>query len=543
MNFSYYNIDIPNGRTSGEVQTLCPICSHTRKKKTDKCLSVNMDKKTWFCHHCNWKGAIIEREDQVKYVRPEWKNNTNLPDKVLKWFESRRISAETCLKMKISHETEFMPQLGKETSVIAFNYFFNGELVNVKYRDGAKNFKLHKDAELIPYNIDCVINADEVWIVEGEMDALSLIEAGVDNVISVPNGASKNLSYFDKFMPLFDSVKRIHIAADNDSPGLELRHVIADRFGRDRCDYIQWGGCKDANEYLMQNGGLALREACHTFTEFPMTGVFGVSDFLPEIENLYNYGLPAGYDTGMPGFDRLLKFHMGYLTTITGVPGHGKSDFLDHILIKLLQRHGLKGAYYSPENRPVELHISKLMRKITQRPFMGRDRMNQTEVMEAMYLLSDNIFFIKPENDFTLDSILQHIAVLKNRKGIDWFVIDAWNKLEHQYTDSETRYIGQSLDKLVNFCERYNVHCFLVAHPRKIQKNESGTYNVPSLYDIAGSANFFNKTDNGITVYRNFQKNKVEVHVQKVKFSHWGEVGMQTFLYDLPTGLYIENNI
>lgn len=543
MNFAYYNIDIPNGRTSGEVQTTCPICSHTRKKKTDKCLSVNMDKKTWYCHHCTWKGAIIERKEEVKYTRPEWKNNTNLPDKVLKWFESRRISAETCLKTKISHETEFMPQTGKETSVIAFNYFLNGELINVKYRDGAKNFKLLKNAELIPYNVDSIIGADEVWIVEGEMDALSLIESGINAVISVPNGASKNLQYFDKFMPLFDDVKRIHIAADNDSPGLELRHAIADRFGRDKCDWINWGECKDANEYLMQYGGLALRQACETFTEFPMTGVFQITDYLQEVENLYNFGLPTGYDTGMPGFDRLLKFHTGYLTTITGVPGHGKSDFLDHILIKLLQRHGLKGAYYSPENRPVELHISKLMRKITQRPFMGRDRMSQDEVMEAMYLLTDNIFFVKPETDFTLDSILQHIAVLKNRKNIDWFVIDAWNKLEHQYTDSETRYIGQSLDKLVNFCERYNVHCFLVAHPRKIQKNEAGVYNVPSLYDIAGSANFFNKTDNGITVYRNFQKNNVEVHVQKVKFSHWGEIGMQTFLYDLPTGLYIENNI
>jgi twinkle protein len=543
MNFAYYNIELPHGKTAGEVQTICPQCSHTRKKKTDKCLSINLDKKTWFCHHCNWKGAIIERTNEIKYVRPEWKNNTNLPDKVLKWFEGRRISAETCLKMNISHETEFMPQVNEKVAVIGFNYFLNGELVNVKYRDGRKNFKLFKDAELIPYNIDCIINADEVWIVEGEMDALSLIEVGINNVISVPNGAAKNLQYFDKFMPLFDSVQKIHIAVDNDSPGLELRNAIADRFGKEKCNYIEWGECKDANEYLMQNGGLALVDACRNFVEFPMTGVFAIRDYLQEVENLYNYGLPPGYETGMLGFDRLLKFHKGYLTTITGVPGHGKSDFLDHLLVKLLQRHSLKGAFYSPENRPVELHISKLLRKITQRPFVGQHRMNQEEIFEAMMLLDDSIFFVKPENDFTLDSILQHVALLKNRKGIDWFVIDAWNKLEHQYTDSETRYIGQSLDKLVNFCERHNLHCFLVAHPRKIQRNEAGVYNVPSLYDIAGSANFYNKTDNGITVYRNFAKNTVEVYVQKVKFSHWGEVGMQMFNYDIQTGLYIETNV
>ena len=174
---------------------------------------------------------------------------------------------------------------------------------------------------------------------------------------------------------------------------------------------------------------------------------------------------------------------------------------------------------------------------------MGQHRMSQDEIYEALYLLENSIFFVKPEKDFSLDSILAKVAELKNRKNIDWFVIDAWNKLEHQYGESETKYIGQSLDKIVNFCERYNVHCFLVAHPRKISKNADGFYEVPSLYDIAGSANFYNKTDNGLTVYRNFKNENVEVYIQKVKFSHWGEVGMQKFNYDIPTGLYIETSI
>ena len=540
LNYSYYGIEVPNGKTAGEVQTLCPQCSHTRKKKTDKCLSVNLDKKTWFCHHCNWKGAIIEKVNEVKYVRPEWKNNTNLPDKVLKWFESRRISAETCLKLNISHELEYMPQINAKVAVIAFNYFLNGELVNVKYRDGRKNFKLHKDAELIPYNFDSVIGADEIWIVEGEMDCLSLIEVGINPVISVPNGASKNLQYFDRFMPLLDNVKKVHIAVDNDAVGLELRNTIAERFGKHRCDFIDWGDCKDANEYLMQHGGLALKEFATTFTEFPMMGVYKITDFLPELVNLYNYGLPEGYSTGMDNFDKLLKIHKGYLTTITGIPGHGKSDFLDMICMKLMVKHGLKGAFYSPENRPSELHISKMIRKLANGNFYGYNRLSVTDVYSAISTLDEHIFFVKPDNDFTLDSVLSLVAGLKNRRGIDYFVIDAWNKLEHQYVDSETKYIGQSLDKLVNFCERYNVHCFLVAHPRKIQKKDNGNYHIPTLYDIAGSANFFNKTDNGIVVYRDFESNNVEIHVQKVKFSHWGQVGQANFSYDIQTGNYIQ---
>jgi twinkle protein len=264
----------------------------------------------------------------------------------------------------------------------------------------------------------------------------------------------------------------------------------------------------------------------------------GIQD---DIYDLYQNGLPQGVDTGMNGFDRLLKFHKGYLTTITGIPGHGKSDFLDHILIKLNTRHGWKGAFYSPENRPTQLHFSKLARKITMRPWYGEHRMNESELQSAMFFLDETVYFIKPENDFTLDSILSHVKLLINRKGIDYFVIDAWNKLEHQYSESETKYIGQSLDKLVNFCERNNVHCFLVAHPTKIRK-DNGFYEVPNLYDIAGSANFFNKTDNGITVYRDMRNDIVEVHVQKVKFSHWGEIGMQKFNYDKTTGLYLETH-
>ncbi len=540
MNYGFYNIEIPAGKTSGEVQTLCPQCSHTRKKKTDKCLSVNLDKKAWYCQHCTWKGAIIDRPEVVKYELPEWKNNTTLSDKVLKWFEGRRITAATLNKMQITEQVEWMPQVSKEVNCICFNYFYEGQLINTKYRDGAKHFKMHKGAELIPYNIDCLATAKEVWIVEGEMDALSLIEAGIENVISVPNGAQPNLTFFDRFMPSFDHIEKIHIAVDNDAPGIELRNAIAERFGKDKCDYIVFNDCKDANEFLLLNGAFALRDAANSFTEFPMVGVFSITDFLPDIENLYNYGLPAGADTGMWGFDQHLKFHKGYLTTITGVPGHGKSDFLDHIIVKLLQRHGWKGAFYSPENRPTELHISKLLKKISQRPFMGQDRMTQDEIYEALYLLENSIYFVKPEKDFTLESILSKVAELKNRRNIDWFVIDAWNKLEHQYSESETKYIGQSLDKLVNFCERYNVHCFLVAHPRKIAKRDGKNYDIPTLYDIAGSANFFNKTDNGITVYRNFDNNTVEVHIQKVKFSHWGKVGQQNFTYDTATGLYVE---
>ena len=66
MDYRDFNIDIRSSKTTGEVQCTCPQCSHTRKKKTDKCLSVNLDKGTWFCHHCGWKGALINTIEKIE---------------------------------------------------------------------------------------------------------------------------------------------------------------------------------------------------------------------------------------------------------------------------------------------------------------------------------------------------------------------------------------------------------------------------------------------------------------------------------------------
>ena len=89
------------------------------------------------------------------------------------------------------------------------------------------------------------------------------------------------------------------------------------------------------------------------------------------------------------------------------------------------------------------------------------------------------------------------------------------------------------------FCERQRVHCFLVAHPTKIMKNkDTGMYEVPNLYSISGSANFFNKTANGITVYRNAETGMSEIYIQKVKFKHWGQTGCVHLSWDSVNGRY-----
>ena len=91
-------------------------------------------------------------------------------------------------------------------------------------------------------------------------------------------------------------------------------------------------------------------------------------------------------------------------------------------------------------------------------------------------------------------------------------------------------YIGKILSQITQFCQQTNTHLFLVAHPRKIE-SDGGVYKKPTLYDISGSADFFNKAYNGLIAYRcigqktKYKSDVVRVHVEKVKRKENGQLG------------------
>lgn len=534
----------------GENKMVCPICSHTRKKKKDKCFSYNTIKNMGRCNHCSEslveKREFQKEEQQIEYKRPLFPSISSYSEGFKKFFTDRKISEETLVAMKVTEGVEYMPQASKEINTIQFNYFKNGQIVNVKYRGANKSFKLFKDGELIMYNIDVAINNKEIIIVEGEMDCLAMIEAGYKNTISVPNGASLgniNLSYLDNCVEMFDNDTQFILALDNDEAGSNLRDELARRLGFENCNKVIFKDCKDANDCLVKYGVQGIIDSMSNKSEFPIEGVFNANDIKDDIYSYYKDGLPKGSNIGLDELDDLIKFQEGYITTISGIPGHGKSEFLDFILCKLNILHGWKTALYSPENHPLELHFSKFAEKMIGKPFEGNNRLSSIELDGMIKYHSKNFFFINPEEDFTIDNILVAVKSLIRKKGVKAFVIDAWNKLDHHYTTNETKYISEQLDKLVMFCEKNKVHLFLVAHPTKIQKDKStGLHEVPTLYNISGSANFYNKTSNGLVVYRNYAEGTTEIYVQKVKFKHWGKVGNVHLAWDYKNGRYYKGN-
>ena len=551
MEIDYNKLDKLGISNNGKKKQFCPKCHSERKHKTDKSLAVYWDTCTAKCHHCGesfffGKNQKLNdgqspkkqpmKQKSKEYAKPNRLTNKEpLDENMKRWFEGRAIPAEIAEAEGIFKVCRKLTQTDNVEKCIVFPYKVDGELVNRKYRDGAKNFMLEKDARLVPWRIDSIRDTSECIITEGEMDALSFLVAGRKDVISVPNGAQKNLTYLDDFIEThFENKSRIYIAADTDAKGLELRAELVRRFGEEKCRIVTYSeGCKDANELLQQSGAEALRQALAGAQEVPLEGVFTAGDVREELELLLEKGLQKGATFGMGGLDDLLSVETGRLMIVTGIPGDGKSEILDEMAVHLSLRYDWRCAWFSPENFPVTLHHPKLIEKLIGKRFM-KGLIKPMEFEAAVGYLTHNFFDIMPEDGYRVDTILDTAEALVRRKGIRVFILDPYNCLEHQIPtgQSETQYIGEFLEKLRSFARRRQVLVILCAHPVKMKKDPaSGKYPVPTMYDISGSASFFNKADFGIAIERDRSRDITRVHVQKVKFRHLGQPGVASFRF------------
>ena len=260
-----------HGLKEGATQGTCPLCSSTRQPKNQKaqCASYDWDRGLGTCHNCDTSFQLhtYQRKGASErvYIRPTEPANFNeVSTNVETWFGTRGISKQTLKDLQVTEGPEWMPQTSKQENTIQFNYFMGDQLINVKYRDGRKNFKLYKGAEKVFYNINSIVGYDECVIVEGEMDVLALHEAGIKNVISVPNGAtlnSNNLDYLDNCIDYFEDKTKIILAVDADEPGQALKQEFIRRLGAEACYTVDFAGCKDANDYLIEHSADMLRSA------------------------------------------------------------------------------------------------------------------------------------------------------------------------------------------------------------------------------------------------------------------------------------------
>lgn len=559
LTWSDLGIDAPAGGT-GEYRTKCPKCSPLRKPEHQriKDLAVNLADGIAYCHHCSRTASLItgwsddprpiRRRDQPQYERPRPLPQVAQPtvwENAVKWFAGRAIPEAVMHAMNVSAALEFCPVCDRETGHILFPFIVDGEHINTKHRCGKKHFRMEKGARRVLYNLDGCRDAETVIVVEGEMDALSLIAAGMSNVVSVPDGApapdaksySSKFAFLDSGETLFTNASRVILATDADAPGQKLADELARRIGPEKCARVTWDAeHKDANDCLIAAGPDYLRAVIESATPYPVEGLFTGADMVADLDRLYDNGIDPGVTFGYPTLDEFYRIQLGQISVWTGIPSHGKSTVLDQFLMKLAEHHGWTFALFSPEQQPLVRHQRALIEQHAGKPMLTgpTDRMSKAEMRAANAWVAQHFAFILPEHT-DVQTILALAKVQIYRNGVKGVVIDPWNELEHARPRhlSETEYISETLSTFRRFAWLHDIHLWIVAHPTKMRRTDDDAEPVPTLWDISGSAHFRNKADVGVTVWRDLQKldDTVEVHITKMRWEDNGKLGCVRFGY------------
>ena len=553
-----------------EIYTTCPKCSHTRKKSQVKCLSANIEKGVWHCWHCEWAGSLAHGEQgrsrPFDWKPPTYRRPVFLPapptNELLQFFERRGIDRSVVEQFGIRQDMVYFPQIEARVPAIVFPYRRKAEVVNCKYRalsvgaDQKKMFRQETDAEKIFYNVDSLVGQTTAYVVEGEMDVVACAMAGLLAVVSVPDGAppehskptAKKFEYLVNCESALAPLTKIILAVDGDGPGHALEEELARRLGQERCWRVQWPeGCKDANDVLVSQGKAALRDVLANAKPWPIENFVSIIDITTDIYALRRRAIPRGASTGWPSLDEFYTVMPGEMTIVTGTPGSGKSEFLDALMLNLMQREAWPVLYCSPENLPVTRHARKLIEKYHGGPFYDygpQAGMTDRQIYEALEFMQPLVAFISPDDSLTIDGVLKRARADVFRRGLKGLVLDPWNEFDHRRAPglTETEHISASLGMIRRFAQMNGAHVWVVAHPAKLQKDLDGQYPVPRPYDISGSAHWFNRADNCVTVWRNMQDPAAdtEIHVQKVRSKYVGQVGTVTLAWDKYSGRYRE---
>jgi len=452
--FRDFGIDVPAG-ASGNVKTTCPQCSHSRRKQSSPCLSVNLDEGVWNCWHCGWKGTLKAGAEKAELkpknlVKPAYDfSKLGLTPKVLEYFKGRGISEKVLVDNQVGYGPAWMPGPNAEVTCIQLPYIKGGQVVNVKYRDGKKNFRQAKDAEKCLFRFDEIEKRaaqDRTLIIcEGEMDALALVTVGYNAVTSVPDGApslgtknyEKKFSFLESAEGLLAKYGRVVLCVDNDAPGQTLEHELARRIGFEKCLRVTYPeGCKDINDVLVKYGKDMVAKVISEAKPMPIAGLYTASDIKGDVELLYEQGFRRGLSTGWHSVDEFYTVRPGEMTIVTGIPGSGKSNWLDALTVNLSQMHGWSFCFCSPENWPVQRHVASIMEKLVEKPFAqsrgNSARMDRNDLELALEVMDGTFNFIMlGDEDMALDNILSKVRAAIFRYGVKGVVLDPWNEFEH----------------------------------------------------------------------------------------------------------------
>ena len=231
-------------------------------------------------------------------------------------------------------------------------------------------------------------------------------------------------------------------------------------------------------------------------------------------------------------FSRICKIYSGQLIVVTGTPGHGKSTFVMNWLCKMAREHGTMTWAYVPEN---ERFLREKLRRIWQ------NEKTWDHFSENQFFYQSSYPEFNPDDFKDIGWVIDRAAKAIREYDPPSVVvlIDPWNELDRarRRDESVTDYIGRALIHVKDFCRGMKATVIIVAHPRSPPNDNSSR--VPGLYDVEGSAKWFDKMDNGLTVSRNYETGITKVISGKSRYSpDTGRIGAAFFHVDEESGVF-----
>ena len=572
-NWGNWRIEAGEDRGDGWFFSTCPRCHGRSVGSSVPTLLGHLESGRFFCADCGHHGdaSLVPsnyRGSRVDLTLPWWEPLS--PAEAEAWLgEQQRsplpVTLEVGKGLALVTDTDnpgweealVFPCRDKDSdqvaSVVLLPKLSDGQLLPPQDLPGTQSVPLGWNT----------LQGDKIVFVDHPLDRLALEAASVDNVVCVPprmnpllpgGGDWSALAFMEKTL---HSMSRFVMALRDNETGKKLEEELSRRIGRDRCLRVRWQNYKTPDEVtcaasvLATLGEGALREAIEKAPPYPVAGIHELRDVDENFEVLYEFGLQPGVSTGWPTLDLHYTVKLGQWTVLTGIPGHGKSNFVDSLAINLAKMYGWKFGMFSPESQPIERHYASLMEKAAGRPFNegNHPRISVEEKNLYKEWLNEHFKSILPDEDegtWTVDGILGLARTLVLRYGIRGLVIDPWNELNHTRPPhiTEADYIAMELTKVRRFARVYGVHVWVVVHPNTQDKGSDGKYAVITPYMLAGGANWRNKADNMISGFRNLLQVDEEIfdlYIQKIRFKEVGRLGRASLRGDPVCGRYIDD--
>ena len=426
-------------------------------------------------------------------------------DEAVEYLKTRGIGEEVAKRFSITVRKD-----AKNILVFPFKDA-EGRLVAVKYRK--TDFKKGRDKNKEWYEADTMpilFGMDQakdfskpLIITEGQLDSLSVAEAGIENAVSVPTGAS-GFTWFSYSLLWLRQFKEIIVFGDCEHGHITLIDGISSRLQNTDilircvrpCDYL---GEKDANDILRKYGPMAVRFAVE-HAELPkLTNVKQLADVQSvDINKLDKI------KTGIDDLDRCIRgMAMGQLVILTGKRGEGKSTFMSQIAAEALNQNRSVFIY---SGELADFHFKRWLNyQLAGRRHLKdyQDQFGETNYLlpeetdkaisewyrDRAWLYDNNAIVDGTEEEWLPDTIERVIQ----QHNVQLVCIDNLMTAMERVAEQTNLYLAQSnfVGRLKAIAMKYSVVIILVAHPRKANANEALDDN--DL--VAGSSDITNKAD------------------------------------------------